>query len=140
MKQKYSVMAAGIFFGFVLSRVGASDYDLIYKMFRAENLKLAWVILTAIVTGFIGMRVILSAGGKDLSGKLILVNKKRLSWLNAIGGAFFGIGWAMAGACPGTILAQVGEGKVLALFTLAGIIVGTYVYALLVERLPFLNI
>jgi len=100
MKKKIMYLAAGIFFGFSLSRVGAAEYDLIYAMFAAEDLKLAWVILTAIATGFIGMRLLLGTGGRTLDGRMITVNKKRLSKLNAVGGAIFGVGWGMSGACP----------------------------------------
>lgn len=140
MKKKLAFLAFGLVFGFSLSRVGASDYNSIYAMFTGENLKLAWVMMTAIVTGFIGMRILMMTGARGIGGKPITINKKPLSRLNAIGGSIFGIGWGMAGACPGTILAQVGEGKLLGFFTLIGIIAGTYLYAILVEKLTFLNI
>ena len=140
MKKKTMFLLAGVFFGFSLSRVGAAEYDLIYAMFAAEDFKLAWVMLSAIIVGFIGMRVLFGTGGRSIDGNPVAVNKKRLSRLNAAGGILFGIGWGMSGACPGTILAQLGEGKLLGLFTLAGIITGTYIYALLVERFPSLDI
>jgi len=128
------ILIFGIFFGFVLSRVGASNYDMIFSMFTMENLTLAWVILTAIVTAAVGMQVFKLLGHKGYKGIDIKIKKKELTRYTALGGAFFGIGWGMSGACPGTALAQVGEGKFLAVFTILGLIAGTYIYALWLEK------
>lgn len=133
MGKKLAFLFFGMIFGFTLSRVGASDYNLIYDMFTGVNLKLALVISTAIVTAFVGMRILFAMGGRSLGGQAISVSKKPLSRFNAIGGAIFGIGWAMSGACPGTVLAQLGEGKLLGAATFIGMLLGTYVYAVLME-------
>jgi len=129
----------GALFGFFLSRVGASDYNLIYRMFELTDLTLAWVILTAIVTAALGMRLLLGARTHTFSGTRISVKQKPLVWLNAAGGVVFGVGWAMSGACPGTVLAQLGEGKLLAVATVLGLVTGTYIYAVLVEKWPSLG-
>ncbi len=134
MLRKLAFLACGIFFGFSLSRVGASNYDLIYGLFSGTDMKLAWVIITAIIVGYVGMRCLHWRGYRGYKGQVITVIKKPLSWLTPVGGILFGIGWGMAGACPGTVLAQVGEGKILGLFTMAGIVGGTYIYAWLVEK------
>lgn len=134
MKKKITFLCFGIIFGFTLSRVGASEYDLIYTMFTAENLKLARVILTAIIIGAIGMRILNLTGNKDYKGNSLEIKKKPLNKYNVYGGIIFGIGWAISGACPGTVLAQVGEGKLLGLFTMAGLALGTYIYALISEK------
>ncbi len=134
MNRKLLFLLFGVCFGFVLSRVGASDFDLIYGMFIGAELKLAWVIITAIVVGHLGMRLLYYRGNKTFRGEPIKVDKKPLRWQNAAGGLIFGIGWGISGACPGTVLAQLGEGKVLALFTVAGLVLGTYLFALLMER------
>ena len=139
MKKKMGFLLFGMIFGFTLSRVGASEYDLIYYMFTGENLKLAAVIGSAIAVGFLGMQLLRIMGNKTVSGDMLNVKKRPLSWLNALGGIIFGIGWGMSGACPGTILAQVGEGKVLGLFTLVGILTGTYIYAYMNEKFKFLS-
>ena len=135
MNKMIRYLLIGLIFGFTLSRVGASDFDLLHLMFRGENLKIAWVIVTAIVTSFIGMRVLAMAGNRTYDGDKVKVSKKKLSWRNnVIGGVLFGIGWGMTGACPGTGLAQVGEGKLLGIISMSGMLLGTYVYAWLVER------
>ena len=53
-----------------------------------------------------------------------------------IGGILFGAGWAITGACPGPIYAQIGGGAWMALFTLAGALIGMFVYANLKSKLP----
>jgi uncharacterized protein len=135
MNKMMRYLLFGLVFGFTLSRVGASDYDMLYLMFRLENMKIAWVILTAIITAFFGMKLLILTRAKTYDGEAIKVSKKSLNWRNnIIGGALFGTGWGMTGACPGTVLAQVGEGKLLGIISFAGMLLGTYIFALLVER------
>lgn len=135
MKKNGQYLLFGSVFGFILSRVGASDYDLIFRMFTGEDLKLAYVIITAIVTAGIGMRVLKRTGSVGRDGKPITIRKKPLDIRkNILGGAVFGLGWAISGACPGTVLAQVGEGKLLGMATMLGMVLGTYFYALMAEK------
>ena len=135
MSKNVQYLIFGTIFGFVLSRVGASDYDLIFKMFTAEDLKLAYVIITAILTAGVSMRLLARLGMKGRDGAPITVSKKPLQVRkNILGGTIFGLGWAISGACPGTVLAQVGEGKLLGLVTMLGMILGTFLYAVLAER------
>jgi uncharacterized protein len=131
MVKKAGFLLTGIFFGFTLSRSGASDYNFIYHMFTGENLKLALLMSTAIVVGAIGMMVLKAMGNKDIRGMEITINRKPLNKNTVIGGILFGVGWAVSGACPGTVLAQIGEGKVLGLFAFLGMLFGTYLYALM---------
>lgn len=134
MARKLSFLGFGIIFGFALSRVGASNYNLIYGMFTGTDFKLALVMITAIVTAAIGMKILALAGNKGFKKQKITVHKKPLNKYTVFGGMLFGIGWAISGACPGTVLVQVGEGKILGLFTMLGLIAGTYVYALVAEK------
>jgi uncharacterized membrane protein YedE/YeeE len=46
------------------------------------------------------------------------------------------MGWAITGACPGPIYAQIGGGELLALLTFAGALGGMYLYAFMQPRLP----
>lgn len=134
MGKKMGFLGFGTLFGFALSRVGASDFNLIFGMFTGQDLKLVWVILTAVVVGFIGMRVLRLRAKQTISGQPLKISYKKLGHWSLMGGALFGIGWGMAGACPGTVLAQLGEGKIFALFTFTGMIYGTYIYARLKEN------
>lgn len=136
MHKKTGFLVFGMLFGFTLSRVGASEFDLIFNMFTGENMKLVGVILTAIIVGFCGMQVLKQRKRSTRSGEPLKISHKKLGRWSLLGAALFGIGWGMAGACPGTVLAQVGEGKIFGFFTFAGMIYGTYVYARLKEKNP----
>ena len=76
----------------------------------------------------------------SIRGDPVQAKTKSLHRGTVIGGVIFGLGWGISGACPGTVLAQLGEGKVLAVFTFTGIIAGTYLYAILFPRLHKLGI
>lgn len=118
----------GLLFGFILSKVGATSHDAIAEMFLLHDLHLMIVISVAILVAGVGFRLMKSWEVKSADGaKLQLAAKPRNSG-NLWGGLLFGAGWALAGACPGTALAQLGEGKLVALFTLLGIFIGTEIY------------
>jgi len=134
MGRKIGYLLIGAFFGFALSRSGASDYDYIHLMFTGENFKLAFLMGTAIIVGALGMIVLKVSGNKDIRGEAIEINRKPLNKNTVIGGMLFGVGWAVSGACPGTVLAQIGEGKVLGAVTFLGMLFGTYLYARMAEK------
>lgn len=134
MGKKIGFFTFGILFGFTLSRVGASDYDLITRMFGGIDFKIALVILTAIIVGAIGMQFIKRLKRPMKTGEKLKINHKKLKRFSLLGAIIFGIGWGMSGACPGTVLAQIGEGKFYGLITFLGMICGTYIYALLKEK------
>ena len=134
MTKKRGLFLFGIFFGFVLSRVGASDFNLIYSMFTGQDLKLAWVMITAILVGAMGMQALKKNKQVMRNGDKLKISHKKLGPYSLVGAAIFGLGWGISGACPGTVLAQIGEGKVFGFFTFLGMIAGTYIYALLKER------
>ena len=129
MGKKMGLLCFGILFGFTLSRVGASEFDLIFNMFTGANLKLVGVILMAIIVGLVGMQLLKNRKMTTRNGHPIKISHKKLGRWSLLGAALFGIGWGMAGACPGTVLAQLGEGKIFGFFTFGGMIYGTYIYA-----------
>lgn len=118
----------GVLFGFALSRARATDYDTIAGMFRLTDLHLMGVIGSAIATAALGFWLLRHAGSRTVFGQSAELKRKPWHTGAIWGGLVFGVGWALSGACPGTSLAQVGEGKLVALFTVAGILVGTYLY------------
>lgn len=125
----------GTLFGFALSRARATDYDTIAAMFRFTDLHLMFVIGLAIGTAALGFWVLRRTGNRTLSGQPVALRDKPWHRGAIWGGLLFGTGWALSGACPGTALAQVGEGKLVALITVAGILAGTYVYGFLRSRI-----
>jgi len=113
----------GTIFGFVLSRSGAADYDYIQGMFLFERFQLYGIIGTAVALTAPGLWLI-KRRGLTLAGRPIKIELKAMHRGNVLGGLLFGIGWSIAGMCPGPILVNIGEGKVYALAALAGALVG----------------
>lgn len=122
------VLAFGAVFGFVLSRVGATEYDAIARMFLLEDFHLAGVIGVAVLVAGLGLAIVRRARSGVLARYAALVQEKPMKPGLVLGAALFGAGWAITGTCPGTGLAQIGEGKIMALFTVSGMVLGTAAY------------
>ena len=128
----YVVLGAS--FGFVLSRSGAADYDFIQAMFLFESFQLYGIIGTAVALTAPGLWLIKQSGRTAL-GRPIEIELKTLNRGTIAGGLLFGVGWSMAGMCPGPIFVNIGEGKVYALAALAGALTGTGAFGVFYERL-----
>ncbi len=127
-------LVLGTIFGFILSRSGAADYDYIQAMFLLESFQLYGIIGTAVVVTSAGI-ALLKRHGRTLTGRPIEIELKPLHRGNVLGGLIFGIGWSLAGMCPGPIFVNVGEGKVYALAALAGALAGTALFGAAYPRL-----
>jgi uncharacterized membrane protein YedE/YeeE len=114
----------GALFGFVLSRVGATDYDAIAGMFMLTDLHLAGVIGAAVALSGLGFFVIRRRHAHTLRGEPIFLAEKQMTRYLVPGALLFGTGWALSGTCPGTSLAQIGEGHWAGMATFLGIVVG----------------
>jgi uncharacterized membrane protein YedE/YeeE len=131
-------LALGIVLGFILSRSGAADYDYIQAMFRFENIQLYGILGTAVALTAPGIWLI-ERRGRTLLGRPVEIELKPLHRGNIAGGMLFGIGWSLAGMCPGPIFVNIGEGKLYALAALAGALTGAGAFGALYQRLqrPF---
>jgi hypothetical protein len=127
-------LALGTLFGFVLSRSGAADYDMIQGMFLFERFQLYGIIGTAVAVTAPGLWLIRRRGTTALGAPLVWELKPGHRG-NAIGGMLFGVGWSLAGMCPGPILVNIGEGKVYAFAALAGALVGAGAFGTLYSSL-----
>lgn len=117
----------GALFGYILQRVGATDYDAIALMFLLEDLHLAGVIGVAVMVNVLIFAWLRRQRGALVGVAAAIVEKPMKPGL-VVGAAVFGAGWALTGTCPGTALAQLGEGKLMAVFTVVGILIGTWAY------------
>ena len=131
-------LVLGTIFGFILSRSGAADYDYIQAMFLLEDFQLYGIIATAVLLTAPGVWLI-KRRGRTLLGRPIEIELKALHRGNIGGGVLFGIGWSIAGMCPGPILVNIGEGKIYAFAALAGALTGAGAFGSLYQRLerPF---
>lgn len=127
---KYAFLIFGTVFGFILSRAGATTYDFYAKLFLFQDMQLLWVIAVAGAVGIIGFKILKGKDRALLSNEPLQFDGKPYKTSLIPGSLIFGLGWGLAAACPGTVLAMFGEGKMGAAFTIFGILVGTYLHGL----------
>jgi uncharacterized protein len=94
------------------------------------------VLGTAVFTGIISVWVIKKFNIKTIHGDKIQLPVKKFNKGQVYGGLLFGFGWAITGACPGPIFAQIGAGYTVVIITLLSAIAGTWLYGLLRDKLP----
>jgi uncharacterized membrane protein YedE/YeeE len=123
----------GTIFGFILSRSGAADYNYIQGMFLFEQFQLYGIIGTAVVLTAPALWL-LKRFGRTVTGRPLEIELKPLHRGNVVGGFMFGVGWSMAGMCPGPIFVNIGEGKLYAAAALAGALVGAGVFGTIYSR------
>ncbi|WP_029406607.1 DUF6691 family protein [Thiomicrorhabdus sp. Milos-T2] len=122
----------GATFGFLMSHAGATTFDYHAKMFLFIDFQLMKVIGTAVMVSMIGVYLMKKYHVLAVTTGMEVDFVKKPYQKGLVTGAFlFGIGWAMTAACPGTVPAMLGEGKISAIFTLAGLLLGTMAYGVL---------
>lgn len=131
---KYLVV--GVAFGIVFVKAEIISWFRIQEMFRLSSFHMYGVIGTAVVVGMISVFLIKRFGIKTISGEKIKIPNKTFSKGQIYGGLIFGCGWAMTGACPGPLFAQIGSGFSVVVVTLLSAIAGTWVYGLVKNKLP----
>lgn len=130
------VLLLGIFFGIVLVKGQVISWFRINQMFRFADPYMYLVIGSAIVVGIVSVLIIRRFNAHTIDGEPILISAKSMNKGTVLGGIIFGLGWAITGACPGPIYAQIGSGTYLAIITFIAAISGAYIYAILRQRLP----
>ncbi|WP_372920577.1 YeeE/YedE family protein [Salegentibacter sp.] len=127
----------GIFFGIVMFKSEAASWFRIYEMFQFQSFHMYGIIGSALILGIIGVQIIKRKKLKSIDGEPIVFNDKDVSFSRyAYGGLAFGLGWALAGACPGPIFTLIGAGYLPILIVFVGALIGTYIYGLLRDKLP----
>ncbi len=105
-------------------------------MFRLQSFHMYGVIGSAVITGILSVQLIKRFGPKALNGEKIEIPQKKFSKGQIYGGLLFGCGWALTGACPGPMFAQIGTGALVVTIALLSAIAGTWVYGLIRPSLP----
>lgn len=131
---KYLVV--GLIFGIVFVKAEIISWYRIQEMFRLHSFHMYGVIGTAVVVGMISVFLIKKFSIKTMQGEKVVFHDKQFHWGNVIGALLFGLGWAITGACPGPLFAQIGSGFLVVLVTLVSAVAGTWVYGLVRDKLP----
>ena len=131
----FASIILGITFGFVLTKSEVISWFRIQKMFRFEEPYMYLIIGTAVIVGIISVQILKKSGVKSLAKDELDFSGKVLNRGTIIGGVLFGIGWAITGACPGPIFAQIGAGEYAAISTFAGALFGSLLYNIFKNKL-----
>lgn len=131
---KYLVV--GVLFGIVFVKAEIISWFRIQEMFRLQSFHMYGVIGSAIAVGALSIFLIKKFNIKTLSGEKVEFHDKKFNKGNIYGALIFGLGWAVTGACPGPLFAQIGTGATVIAVTLLSAIAGTWVYGYFRDKLP----
>lgn len=126
----------GIMFGIVFVKAEIVSWFRIQEMFRLQSFHMYGVIGSAVMVGMISVFLIKKFNIKTIDGETVVFHPKKFQKGQIFGGLIFGLGWAITGACPGPLFAQIGSGYVVVIATLLSAIAGTWTYGYFKEKLP----
>ncbi|WP_373072702.1 DUF6691 family protein [Zeaxanthinibacter enoshimensis] len=132
-----SYLLIGILFGITMFKSEAASWFRIYEMFHFDAFHMYGIIGSALVLGVLSVQLIKRYNIKSFHGEEIRFQDKNRSFSRYMyGGIIFGLGWGLAGACPGPMYTLVGAGYLPILVVIFAALVGTYLYGLLRDKLP----
>ncbi|MBE7686469.1 YeeE/YedE family protein [Tenacibaculum piscium] len=127
----------GILFGIIMTKSEAISWYRIYEMFKFQSFHMYGIIGSAVVVSMIFMYFFKKGTIKDYLGNQINIEQKKKGMIRTlVGGTIFGLGWALAGACPGPIFVLIGHGIFPIIVVLFGAVLGAFIYGLLSDKLP----
>lgn len=129
-------MLVGIIFGIIFVKAEVISWFRIQEMFRLQSFFMYGVIGSAVVVGMLSVFLIKKFDIKTLQGEKVVIQPKTFNKGQIFGGLLFGFGWAITGACPGPLFAQIGVGFTVVFITLISAILGTWVYGYFKDKLP----
>ena len=132
----FKYAAVGVIFGIVFIKAEIISWFRIQEMFKLQSFHMYGVIGTAVVTGAISVFLIKKLNVKTIHGEAITFTDKKFNKGQIYGGLIFGLGWAITGACPGPLFAQVGTGALVVLVVILSATAGTWVYGKFRDKLP----
>jgi uncharacterized membrane protein YedE/YeeE len=129
-------LLSGVLFGIVLVKAEIISWYRIQEMFRLQSFHMYGVIGSAVVVGMLSVWIIKRFNIPTIHGEKIEFHSKKFNKGNVYGGLLFGFGWALTGACPGPLFAQIGTGTLVIIITFLSALAGTWIYGLTREKLP----
>lgn len=129
-------LATGAIFGILFVKAEVISWFRIQEMFRFQSFHMYGIIGSAVLVGIISVALIKRFNIRTIYGEPIVLSPKKFNKGQIYGGLIFGFGWALTGACPGPLFAQIGTGATVIAVTLLSAIAGTWVYGYLREKLP----
>ncbi len=137
MKKNVKFLLSGFLFGIILSKSEVISWYRIYEMFRFQSFHMYGVIGSAVAVSAILIYFFKKGVLKNYLGQQVQIADKKKNYKAALlGGIVFGLGWALAGACPAPIFVLLGQGILPVLLVIFGALMGTFVYGLVHKKLP----
>lgn len=136
LRNNFKYLIVGLLFGVVFVKAEVVSWFRIQEMFRLQSFHMYGIIGSAVMVATLSIWLIKKFGVKTLSGEPITIKPKEFNKGQIYGGILFGLGWAVTGACPGPLFAQIGTGATVVVVTLISAIFGTWVYGKFRDRLP----
>ena len=131
------LLLIGMIFGVILIKSEVVSWYRIQEMFRFDSFHMYGIISSAVILSALIIYIVKRKALKDTEGQVIsIVDKPKNYKAAAIGGTFFGFGWALTGACPGPIYALIGGGFSVFIVVLVAAIFGAFLYGLTRRYLP----
>ncbi len=120
-----------------MAKSEAISWYRIQEMFRFQSFHMYGIIGTAVLSGTLLVFLIKKFQIKDSTGSKIIFHDKQKGWVRYLaGGAIFGLGWALTGACPGPMFVNIGYGYFSMIIVVFGALIGTYGYGAIKNKLP----
>lgn len=116
-------LITGILFGFLLQKGEVLRFERQVGFLLLKDMTIIKFMLSAIAVGMVGLFLFHDLGLISFKVKGTVVGAQ------VIGGLLFGLGWGIAGYCPGTSVGAVGEGRLHAIWVVAGMLAGAALYA-----------
>jgi len=135
VKTKAIGLAGGVVFGFTLAWAHLTDPHVIRDMLLLKEPHVFLIMGSAVAIAAIGVRVL------KLSNARCIVTGEPVDWTveqprtrHVAGSILFGIGWTVAGTCPGPVAAMIGEGGLVGVPVAVGLLAGVTLQGMLAAR------
>ena len=126
----------GFLFGIVLIKAEVVSWFRIQEMFLFQSFHMYGIIGSAILTGIVSIQIIKHFKIKSINGEEIKIAPKEFNKGTVYGGLIFGLGWALTGACPGPLYANLGSGTLVFFLVILSAVAGTLFYGKIKDKLP----
>lgn len=132
----FKYLAVGVLFGVLFVKAEVISWYRIQEMFKLQSFHMYGIIGSAIGVGALSIFLIKKLNIKTIYGEEVEFHPKTFNKGQIYGGLIFGLGWAVTGACPGPLFAQIGTGASVIAVSLLSAIAGTWVYGYFRDKLP----
>ena len=135
MSAKVVGLVFGTGFGFIMAWAHLSDPGVIGRMLRLQEFDVFLLMGSAVIVAAVGARLLRAASATAL------LNREPIAWKverpqrrHIVGSMVFGVGWSLAGTCPGPVAVMIGQGQLMGLVIVAGLFAGASVQGGLLQR------